>query len=347
MNLRKGFARLVAAMALFAIVTSIGLISGSTTNAQQPPYLAYGVGLTSGDVVAASINGVDCGSATADANGEWVLAIDGATCNASTGDTIDFTLNGEAVTETASYASAGTPVSDGYPAATGIPMTVADTTDPVVTAPADTAVEVAAEGDLATVDLSDASATDDVDGDLTVTNDAQEAGFPVGTTTVTFTATDAAGNVGTATTDVTVTVIDTTAPVVTAPADLSIEVGEGADDVPKINAAITAFLDGVVATDDVDGDIAVTNDAPDVFSVGDTSVTFTATDAAGNVGTATTVVTVTAPAADMGDAPAPADTGSAGLVAEGSTNLWFVMALGALALATLAGGRVVTGRELR
>ena len=180
MNLRKRFACLVAAMALFAIVTSIGLVSGSTTNAQQPPYLAYGVGLTSGDVVAASINGVDCGSTTADANGEWVLTIDGATCNASAGDTIDFTLNGEAVTETASYASAGTPASDGYPAATGIPMT---------------------------------------------------------------------------------------------------------------------------------GD---------------------------------------APAADGGDAaPATADTGSAGLVAEGSTSLWFVMALGALALATLAGGRVVTGRELR
>ena len=136
MNLRKGFARLVAVAALFAIVTSIGLLAGSTTHAQQPPYKAYGTGIAAGDVVAASVNGVDCGNTTATAAGEWVLDIIGGDCQASTGDAIDFTLNGEAVDEKASYSDGGTPGGDGFPVATGIPMTLSGAMAPAPTTPA-------------------------------------------------------------------------------------------------------------------------------------------------------------------------------------------------------------------
>ena len=43
-------------------------------------------------------------------------------------------------------------------------------------------------------------------------------------------------------------------------------------------------------------------------------------------------------------APAPPATGNAGLLADQSASPWLALSLGALALATLAGARVVTGR---
>ena len=78
-----------------------------------------------------------------------------------------------------------------------------DTTPPVVTPPLDKTAE--ATGPLTSVAIGTAAATDDV-GVVSITNDAP-SGFSVGVTTVTWTATDAAGNKGTATQKVTVTVI--------------------------------------------------------------------------------------------------------------------------------------------
>ncbi len=122
MTLLKGFARPGAVTALFAVLLSLGLVIGSaTTHAQQPPFRAYGTGLSAGDTVTASVNGVDCGSATADSGGNWLLDITAdAACAPTTGDTIDFALNGSAVSETASWESGGSPVSSGYTAASGI-----------------------------------------------------------------------------------------------------------------------------------------------------------------------------------------------------------------------------------
>ena len=92
-----------------------------------------------------------------------------------------------------------------------------DTTPPVVTAPPDVTAE--ATGVLTPVSIGTATATDDV-GVVSITSDAPIS-FPVGTTVVTWTAIDAAGNAGTATQNVTVE--DTTAPVVTAPPDVTLE----------------------------------------------------------------------------------------------------------------------------
>ena len=75
-----------------------------------------------------------------------------------------------------------------------------DTESPVVTAPADMTVETT--DTQTTVDIGSATATDNV-GVVSLTNDAPST-FPVGTTTITWTATDAAGNIGNATQKVTV-----------------------------------------------------------------------------------------------------------------------------------------------
>ena len=80
--------------------------------------------------------------------------------------------------------------------------------------------------------------------------------------------------------------------------------------------AIAAFLAGASAVDNVDGTLPVTNDGPAVFPLGETVVTFSATDAAGNLGTATASVTVTDQTAPEITAPADgtlAATDAAGL----------------------------------
>ncbi|MDX8378380.1 MAG: HYR domain-containing protein, partial [Mariprofundales bacterium] len=67
---------------------------------------------------------------------------------------------------------------------------------------------------------------------------------------------------------------------------------------------IQAFLNSVTASDMIDGTItSVTNDAPFSFPFGTTTVTFTATDAAGNIGTRTAIVTVSDQATLLGATP--------------------------------------------
>ena len=51
---------------------------------------------------------------------------------------------------------------------------------------------------------------------------------------------------------------------------------------PATIAAIASFLDQASASDNVDGTVSVSNDAPTIFPLGLTTVTFSASDAAGN-----------------------------------------------------------------
>ncbi|PHS22275.1 MAG: hypothetical protein COA85_11945 [Robiginitomaculum sp.] len=147
-----------------------------------------------------------------------------------------------------------------------------------------------------------ASATDNVDQTVTVTNDAP-ASFAVGSSPVTFTATDLAGNTSTGVAVVTVNpadaTADTAAPTVIPP-DPIIVAAVDASGTPTSNSAIQSFLNGASATDNVDPTVPITNDAPTLFfevlpntPAGHvTMVTFTARDAAGNEGTASSTVTV-------------------------------------------------------
>jgi hypothetical protein len=169
---------------------------------------------------------------------------------------------------------------------------------PVVTPPGNiTVAAVDAAGtpatDLAIVDFfADVSATDLEDGVIvTITNDAP-APFPLGVTTVTFSATDSSSNTGQA--QATVTVTDQTPPVVIAPANITVA-ATGPSGIATVDAAIVAFLAGASATDNVDDPIAtISNNAPGTLPVNVvTTVNFSATDAAGNTGTAQATVKVT------------------------------------------------------
>ncbi len=119
------------------------------------------------------------------------------------------------------------------------------------------------------------------------------------TTLVTFTATDAAGNQASVTRQVTVG--DSTAPTLTPPNDITV-VETGGGSISGEAPLLAAFLSGATATDAVDSDLLIDNDAPAVLPVGANLVTFSATDAAGNTGTASATITViTAGAGDQDD----------------------------------------------
>lgn len=159
-------------------------------------------------------------------------------------------------------------------------VTVVDSIAPVITAPADVTIE--ATGLLTTVTLADPIATDLV-GVVSLTNDAPAAGLPVNsTTTVTWTATDGAGNSSSVTHSVTVS--DSTVPVITAPANVTAD---------ATGPLTQVTLDDPTATDAV-GIATLTNDAPSAgFPVDSTTtVTWTATDASGNSSTAIQTVTI-------------------------------------------------------
>ena len=100
-----------------------------------------------------------------------------------------------------------------------------DTTAPVVTVPAD--ITAPATGPSGAVGSLTVTAVDNVDGALpAICAPASGSTFPVGVTTVKCTATDVAGNPGSASFTVTVKavapVVDGTAPVVTVPGDMTV-----------------------------------------------------------------------------------------------------------------------------
>ncbi|TWU57052.1 Bacillopeptidase F precursor [Rubripirellula tenax] len=191
-------------------------------------------------------------------------------------------------------------------------VTVTDTTAPTLTPPTDTTIEADAVGGLATdgealsTFLNSIGVTDIVDPSPTLTHDADGV-LSLGVHTVTFTATDAAGNIATA--DITISIVDTTAPILTAPSTVT-ATAANVDGVDASEATIADFLSQALATDVVDADITIVSDAPTVFPIGSTLVTFTAIDDAGNRSTATGSVNVTA-SFDFGDAPTAAGSGLA------------------------------------
>ena len=166
-------------------------------------------------------------------------------------------------------------------------VTVADTTKPVLSALGNVTVE--ATGATGATATFSGSAIDNVDGTVAVTfSPASGSTFPLGSTTVTATTRDAAGNTATGT--FTVTVRDTVAPVLTIPASITAEATSPAG--ATVNFAASA-------TDASGATLTYSKASGSVFPVGTTTVTVTATDAAGNATTKSFTVTVrdsTAPA---------------------------------------------------
>ena len=114
----------------------------------------------------------------------------------------------------------------------------------------------------------------------TITNDAPEV-FPLGETIVTWTATDSSGNSASATQ--TITVVDTTSPTIIAPVNVEVEATSMENNLVEFEFA--------EASDQVEIS-TITNDAPTVFPLGETIVTWTATDSSGNSASATQTITV-------------------------------------------------------
>jgi gliding motility-associated-like protein len=167
--------------------------------------------------------------------------------------------------------------------AVSAPVTVfiGDNTLPLITAPLNVTVTPNLGCEAIGVTLG-TPVTSDNCSVASVTNDAP-AIYPIGTTTVTWTVTDASGNTASATQ--LVTVVDQTAPVATAPANITVAANNFCE-------ATGVDLGTPNATDNCTNNLTITNNAPATYPLGSTTVTWTITDAAGNVTTVDQTVTV-------------------------------------------------------
>lgn len=169
-------------------------------------------------------------------------------------------------------------------------VSVVDSEPPVINGGAalgDVTVEATAV--LTPVTLMTPSFADNADPDPSITNDAPAAGFPLGTTLVTWTAKDFSGNTSTATQNVIVQ--DTTAPVVHVPTDISVVTHSMTGTTVSFAAsADDLFLDsfGCVIDDGTNTSVQ----SGDNFPVGTTAVKCTAKDTSGNSSSASFNVTV-------------------------------------------------------
>jgi hypothetical protein len=169
---------------------------------------------------------------------------------------------------------------------------------PIADAGADQTVECTSAGTTA---VAHGTASSDPDGDtLTYSwsapgvvfdnpNSPTPTGnFSIGTHVVTLLVSD---GIAQDSDTVSITVQDTTPPVISCPADITVEctgnLGVQADD-PQL----APFFAGVSAMDVCDDAPTITNDAPAFFPLGDTIVTFTATDDHGNASACSATVTV-------------------------------------------------------
>ena len=147
-------------------------------------------------------------------------------------------------------------------------VSVVDTTPPTIAAPNDITVEATSLTDNV-VELGIAQG-EDLISEVTITNNAPKT-FPFGETLVTWTATDSSGNVASSTQQV--NVIDTTPPNLVVPEDIVVD----ADDLENF-----VSIGQATASDITDDSPAITNDAPQLYPLGETIVTWTATDHLGN-----------------------------------------------------------------
>lgn len=163
-------------------------------------------------------------------------------------------------------------------------VTLIDTTPPSFTDLISDIVEEATGPDGNNVNYVIPGASDVIDPAPTVIcTPAPDSLFPLGDTTVTCTATDASGNSFSET--FMISVVDTTAPSITAPANQSFEA-------TAVLSPLTSADYGLATGSDIFTPVTITSDAPATFPLGDTTITWTATDDNGLANTATQTVTI-------------------------------------------------------
>lgn len=168
-------------------------------------------------------------------------------------------------------------------------VTVIDDANPVID---DCPIDVSLPAEVGTcqamVHWIEPSAGDNCGLDAFTSAHSPGESFPLGATTVTYTATDSSGN--TATCSFAVTVVDEEAPAITTcPVDRSIPADA------NCQAVVPDVTGEVVASDACDESLAIGQSpaAGTLVELGDTTVTITATDASGNSSMCTLTITVT------------------------------------------------------
>ncbi|WNG39962.1 HYR domain-containing protein [Archangium violaceum] len=162
----------------------------------------------------------------------------------------------------------------GNTARCSFPVTVNLPPEPVIHCPEDVVVE-ATRADGNHVDFQPVSVLGTRPLSLTYSHDTEQ-GFPLGTTSVTVTVVDGLGRDDSCV--FTITVRDTTAPVISCPADVQVE------DAPE--QGLVVDYPAATASDTVSLPVLSYSPAPGtLFPVGTTQVTATATDSSGNSAT--------------------------------------------------------------
>ena len=248
--------------------------SGLTATATQTvtvvdatnPTIVAPANITANASATCSVTGLNLGTPVAADN----CSVASVTHNAP----VTFNIGNTTVTWTVTDASGNT-------ATATQTITVIDNIFPTITAPAaiNTTTNTAC---TATGVVLGTPVTADNCSVASVTNNAP-ATFNLGTTTVTWTVTDASGNATNATQ--LVSVIDNVNPTITAPAAVNATTNNGC---MALNVAL-----GTPVTTDNCSIASVTHNAPNAFNVGITVVTWTITDGSGNTATATQNVTIT------------------------------------------------------
>lgn len=238
-------------------------------------------------------------------------AVDGpvpVACEPASGSA--FALGTTVATCTAADASGNT-------ATANFMVTVVDTTPPQIQAPG--TIDVAASGpDGAQVDfLAAATATDLVEGNVAITCLAEgapvtsPATFAIGTTTLQCSATDGSGN--SASTSIVITVEDSVAPVLTVPQAPFVTEATG----PTTSVDFAALVSASDAVDPAP-QLQCVPSSGSSFPLGDTVVTCTATDFAGNAASADFTVTLadtTAPVLSVPDSITAQSDGAGNAIA--------------------------------
>jgi DNA/RNA endonuclease G (NUC1) len=172
-----------------------------------------------------------------------------------------------------------------------VSITVNDTVNPTIAAPASLnlvtgAGAISCDLLVSDVSLGTANATDN-SGAVSIERTGVPAGniFPVGTTTITYIATDSAGN--SAQTTQTVTVVDNTPPTFTAPTPVTVSADSSGQ------APVPNFVAGLSGLDNC-GTVTLSQSptAGTMVGVGTHTVTITAQDQVGNITTESTTFTV-------------------------------------------------------
>jgi len=267
-------------------IVGVEAISSGSTTLTATDYCGY--------QSQAQMTAVDPNQAPVAVCQDVTLATDPGTCSAAetSVDNGSYDPDGDAITIEQSHAGSfplGTTEvtltvtdSSGASASCTAIVTVLDTELPSISAPADVTVTQAGGGDTP-VDLGTPTVSDNCNPPTpAVTNDGPAA-FPLGATTVTWTATDTSGNSATDTQTVTVESPNQ------APVAVCQDVTEATD--PSVCSTADASVDN--GSYDPDGDsITIEQSHVGSFPLGTTEVTLTVTDNSGASDSCTAVVTV-------------------------------------------------------